>query len=227
MAMPPPPKPSQASELAKDGTARRPSDSAAISLSATMVIHGAPNDSARITSNTVAMIQDDRVSTDGTPMRSCIIRPWLPRRREGDAIVTGVPPAFDTLKQSAATVRGDGKRRYHRRWSLGLPIGRGIYRFPVRAGDRGGGDSPVQNADERLQRHATKVRNRARAPGRCCGQPPNKAVEHLWIGGRGLGIFGGECRGWDEGEPSNARSFARRHCGRAALERRLDRAKNR
>src|SRR6201997_3775463 len=122
MAMPPPPKPSQASELAKDGTARRPSDSAAISLSATMVIHGAPNDSARITSNTVAMIQDDRVSTDGTPMRSCIIRPWLPRRREGDAIVTGVPPAFDALKQSAATVRGGGKpRRYHRRWSLGLP----------------------------------------------------------------------------------------------------------
>src|SRR5262249_27706076 len=105
MAMPPLPKPSQPSEVAKAGTARRPSDSAAISLSATMVIHGAPNDSARITSNTVAMIQDDRVSTDGTPMRSCIIRPWLLRRREGDAIVTGVLPAFDALKQSAATYR--------------------------------------------------------------------------------------------------------------------------
>jgi|SRR5262249_46664804 len=116
MAMPPLPKPSQPSEVAKAGTSRRPSDSAAISLSATMVIHGAPNDSARITSTTVAMIQDDRVSTDGTPMRSCIIRPWLLRRREGDAIVTGVLPAFDALKQSAATARGDSKlRRYHRR----------------------------------------------------------------------------------------------------------------
>src|SRR5215471_8715678 len=104
MAMPPLPKPSQPSEVAKAGTARRPSDSAAITLSAT------------ITSTTVAMIQDDRVSTDGTAMRSCIIRPWLLRRREGDATVTGVPPAFDVLKQSAATVRGDGKpRRYHRR----------------------------------------------------------------------------------------------------------------
>jgi hypothetical protein len=62
------------------------------------------------------MIQDDRVSTDGTATRSCIIRPWLLRRREGDAIVTGVLPAFDPLKQSAATVRGGSKpRRYHRR----------------------------------------------------------------------------------------------------------------
>jgi len=83
MAMPPLPKPSHASEVAKAGTSRRPSDSAAISLSATIVIHGAPNDSARITNNTVAMIQDDRVSMDGTPMRSCIIRPWLLRRRAG------------------------------------------------------------------------------------------------------------------------------------------------
>src|SRR5215467_5226573 len=102
MAMPPLPKPSQASEVAKAGTARRPSDSAAISLSATMVIHGAPNDSARITSNTVAMIQDDRVSTDGRPMRSCIIGPWLLRRREGDVVVTGALPALDALKQFAA-----------------------------------------------------------------------------------------------------------------------------
>src|SRR5260370_31505954 len=98
--------------------------------------------------------------------------------------------------------------------------------FQSERGDRGGGDSPVQNADERLQRHATKARSRARAPGRCRGQSPNKVVDHLWIGGRGLGIFGGECRGWDEGEPSNARSFAHRHRGRAALQRRLDRPKN-
>src|SRR5262245_9854346 len=98
MAMPPLPQPSQARDVAKAGTARRPSDSAAISLSATMVIHGAPNESARITSSTVAMIQDDRVSTDGTPMRSCIIRPWLHRRREGDVLMTGILPAFDALK---------------------------------------------------------------------------------------------------------------------------------
>src|SRR5262247_1662931 len=92
MTMPPAPKPIQASELASDGTERKPPDSAAIALSATMVIHGAPNDTARITSNTVAMIQDDRVSTDGRPMRSCIIGPWLLRRLEGDVIVAGVLP---------------------------------------------------------------------------------------------------------------------------------------
>src|SRR5947209_16857421 len=157
MAMPPPPKPSQASEVAKAGTARRPSDSAAISLSATMVIHGAPNDSARITSNTVAMVQDDRVSTDGTPMRSCIIRPWLLWRREGDVVVTGVLPALDALKQFAATVRGDGERgrdgehgsgrRYHRRSSLGLfYLSEESIAFPAAPRGRGAGDSPVQNA---------------------------------------------------------------------------------
>src|SRR5262249_22195538 len=157
MAMPPLPKPSQASEVAKAGTARRPSDSAAISLSATMVIHGAPNDSARITSNTVAMIQDDRVSTDGRPMRSCIIGPWLLRRREGDVVVTGVPPALDVLKQFAAAVRGDSERgrggehglerRCHRRSSFGLfYLSDESIASPPAPRGRGAGDSPVQNA---------------------------------------------------------------------------------
>src|SRR5262249_24616309 len=128
MAMPPLPKPSQASEVAKAGTARRPSDSAAISLSATMVIHGAPDDSARITSNPVAMIPGERGSTDGKAMRSCIIGPLLLRRREGDVIVTGVLPTFGALEQFAGAGRDDGKpgrggehgsgRRYHRRSSL-------------------------------------------------------------------------------------------------------------
>src|SRR5215471_2214565 len=176
MAMPPLPKPSQASEVAKAGTARRPSDSAAISLSATMVIHGEPNDSARITSNTVAMIHDDRVSTDGTPMRSCIIGPWPLRRREGDVIVTGVLPAFGALKQFAAAGRGDGKpgrggehgsgRRYHRRSSLGLfYLSEESIAFPAAPRDRGAGDSPVQNAaqprTEAQQRHETVPANRA------------------------------------------------------------------
>jgi len=88
-------------------------------------------------------------------------------------MVTGVRPAFGALKQSAATVRGDGKpRRYHRRPWVFL-LGAESIAFQSERGDRGGGDSPVQNADERLQKHATKVRNRARAPGRCRGQSPN------------------------------------------------------
>jgi hypothetical protein len=53
--------------------------------------------------------------------------------------------------------------------------------FRCDRGDRGGGDSPVQNADERLQSHATKARNRTRAPGRRCGQSPNKVVDQLCI----------------------------------------------
>src|SRR5260370_331977 len=66
IAMPPAPNPSQASELAKAGTERMPPVSAAIDLSATMMIQGAPNDSARIASTTVATIHDDLDSTDCT-----------------------------------------------------------------------------------------------------------------------------------------------------------------
>src|SRR5262252_10563033 len=190
MAMPPLPKPSQASEVAKAGTARRPSDSAAISLSATMVIHGAPNDSARITSNTVAMIHDDRVSTDGRPMRSCIIGPWLLRRREGDVVVTGVLPALDALKQFAAAARGDSERcrggehglerRCHRRSSLGLFLfERGIYRFPARAARAWRWGQPCAKRRPTSKRRATQARNGAREPGPCCGQAPNKVVDHF------------------------------------------------
>ena len=72
MTMPPAPKPIQASELASDGTERRPPVSAAIALSATMVIHGAPNDTARITSTTVATIHDDFVSIECSFICSCM-----------------------------------------------------------------------------------------------------------------------------------------------------------
>src|SRR5215510_8633975 len=72
MTMPPAPKPTQANELASAGTDRKPSVSAAMGLSATTMIHGAPNDSARIASTTTAMIQEDLVSTDCTFIRSCI-----------------------------------------------------------------------------------------------------------------------------------------------------------
>ena len=64
MTMPPAPKPIQASEDANAGTERRPPLSAAIRLSATTAIHGAPNDSARITSTTIATTQEALVSTE-------------------------------------------------------------------------------------------------------------------------------------------------------------------
>jgi hypothetical protein len=90
-------------------------------------------------------------------MRSCIIRPWLLWRREGDVVVTGVLPALDALKQFAATVRGDGERgrdgehgsgrRYHRRSSLGFfYLSEESIAFPAAPRGRGAGDSPVQNA---------------------------------------------------------------------------------
>src|SRR5712691_10422132 len=72
MTMPPVPKPIHASEVARAGTERSPPVSAAIVLSATMVIHGAPNDTARITSMTVATIQDDFVSMERSFICSCI-----------------------------------------------------------------------------------------------------------------------------------------------------------
>src|SRR6476646_9680349 len=72
MTMPPSPNPTHASEVAKPGTDRSPAVSAAIDLRATMVIHGAPNDSVRITSTTVATVQEALVSTDCKPMGRCI-----------------------------------------------------------------------------------------------------------------------------------------------------------
>src|SRR5688500_9264379 len=62
---PPTPDPSQANEAASDGIERMPSASAAISLSATAMIHAAPNAIARITRATVATIQDVLVSMEG------------------------------------------------------------------------------------------------------------------------------------------------------------------
>ena len=66
MAMPPAPSPTQANELASAGTERRPPVSAAISLRATMTIHGAPNETVRMTSATVATVQDSFDSIDCT-----------------------------------------------------------------------------------------------------------------------------------------------------------------
>src|ERR1700683_5575641 len=62
---PPKPEPSQTSAPAKAGTARSPLTSAAMSLSATTVIHGAPNETAITRSAAVATTHDVRVSTDG------------------------------------------------------------------------------------------------------------------------------------------------------------------
>src|SRR3954451_8703654 len=62
--MPPIPEPSQASALASAGTERAPPTSAAISFSATAVIHAAPNDIARNNSATEATAQEVLVSTE-------------------------------------------------------------------------------------------------------------------------------------------------------------------
>src|SRR5436305_8962233 len=64
MMMPPAPEPSQASALASAGTERDPPTSAAMSFSATAVIHAAPNDIARISSATEATAQEVLVSTE-------------------------------------------------------------------------------------------------------------------------------------------------------------------
>src|SRR5215467_5253337 len=45
-------------------------------------------------------------------------------------------------------------------------------------------------------------------PGRRCGQSPNKVVDHLWIGGRGLGILGGDAGDGTKGQLTNAGAFA-------------------
>ena len=65
MKMPPKPEPIHISALANAGIERSPLTSAAMFLSATMVIHGAPKAIAMTTSTTLATTQDVRVSTDG------------------------------------------------------------------------------------------------------------------------------------------------------------------
>ena len=63
--MPPKPAPTQTSAPAKAGIERSPLTSAAMSLSATTVIHGAPNATAMTMSTVVATTHDCRVSTVG------------------------------------------------------------------------------------------------------------------------------------------------------------------
>ena len=62
--MPPTPDPIHIKALAKAGIDRSPLTSAAMSLSATSVIHGAPKAMPMIISATAATTHDRRVSTD-------------------------------------------------------------------------------------------------------------------------------------------------------------------
>jgi hypothetical protein len=62
--MPPTPDPIHIKALAKAGIERSPRTSAAMSLSATKVIHGAPKAMAMINSAAVATSHEVRVSTD-------------------------------------------------------------------------------------------------------------------------------------------------------------------
>ena len=62
--IPPNPEPIHISALAKDGIARSPLTSAAMSLSATRVIQGAPKAIAMMNRITVATTHEVRVSTD-------------------------------------------------------------------------------------------------------------------------------------------------------------------
>ena len=64
--MPPTPAPIHISALANAGTERSPPTSAAMSLSATIVIHGAPKATAMTTRIMLATTHEDLVSTDET-----------------------------------------------------------------------------------------------------------------------------------------------------------------
>ncbi len=71
--MPPRPDPIHISALAKAGIERWPPASAAISLRATMVIHGAPKAIAMMARMTPATSHEVRVSTDG--IAACSMEP--------------------------------------------------------------------------------------------------------------------------------------------------------
>src|SRR5271165_104238 len=101
ITMPPAPNPTQPSEFAREGTVRMPPVSAAIDLSATMMIQGPPNDSARMTSTTLATIHDDLDSTDCTLLSVS----FSPRHCDGGsgkaACKTGcvTPPRRNTINE--------------------------------------------------------------------------------------------------------------------------------
>jgi hypothetical protein len=74
------------------------------------VIHGAPNDTARITSTTAATTQDAFVSTDCTLIGLCIMDSWV-----GDVLRASRPRHCCRLGGSEENappllVRGDDKR---------------------------------------------------------------------------------------------------------------------
>src|SRR5262249_51714478 len=64
-----------------------------------------------------------------------------------------------------------------RPWSLLFE--RGIYRFPGRAARPRRWGQPCAKRRRASNRRATKARNRACEPGRCCGQAPNKVVDQF------------------------------------------------
>ena len=106
--MPPTPDPIHIKALAKAGTERSPPTSAAMSLSATSVIHGAPKAIAMINRATVATIHDLRVSTDenvGCSINSrralAGVAHWLAFRPCGDPIV-GHAPLRGEMKKTFA-----------------------------------------------------------------------------------------------------------------------------
>src|SRR5499433_1172927 len=109
--MPPKPEPSQARALANAGIERTPSTSAAMSLSATAVIHAAPNAISIVTSATVATAQDALVSIEegGDCSIMKFRRPpfWQPAQNLTTHIDVGLLCLLHCAKLRAKGLRGN------------------------------------------------------------------------------------------------------------------------
>jgi hypothetical protein len=110
--MPPKPEPSQARALASAGIDRIPFTSAAMSLSATAVIHAAPNAISIVTSATVATIQDVLLSIEeggncnieGSSRRTLF---WQPRPHLTTHIAVGLLCLLHCAKMRAIAGHGN------------------------------------------------------------------------------------------------------------------------
>src|SRR5436190_21143864 len=183
--MPPAPKPVQASAVARAGTERRPPSSAAIGLSATMTIHGAPKDTARITSTTAATTQDDRVSTDGTAIRSCIEGSRLCCARGARLIGGGAAGGLDVLKRLGPPVRCEAAECGRSRatsWAFVPSCSefRRIYRVPDHAARPPAWGAALCKTLSGARHGRAGCAKRVGANRRdACGQPPHKLLTIL------------------------------------------------
>src|SRR3954451_20188763 len=153
MPIPPIPEPNHASAVARAGTERDPPSSAAIGFNATTAIHGAPNETPRMTSDRLAVIHEALVSM--------LVIMFLRLSSGNRTRIAATRQGRIGLARNSAPLRHDAERLLEARRIAGpdLRIEHARDALAVGGGERlFGGDAPHVAA--RLARHAGGMRRR-------------------------------------------------------------------